>query len=610
MAFEKYKKSRSLFAHPAPKVPEKRSWLRNAGAVLWRALKSACLLIGAMVLLSALISAVTFARLSAAPPALPDEMVLYLELEDGLFEIPEGPDFSAPFAPSAPTLYETIKAIDTAAIDPRVKGMMARMRDGAFEPAHIEELRAAIARFRAAGKFTHIYSDSYGGFGGGLGRYYLASAFEDIWLQPMGMVSITGISIDMPYLRAMLEKIGVTPQFFKRKDYKSVNEMFTNEEMSPQSRETLGALIKDLAGSIMGDIAADRALNPDYLKARIDEGLFTADKALEARLIDMVGYVDVLADNIVERITGERDSEEQVFVHFAHYAQAGVKPRVKQKQDVALIYAVGAIMETGAAPGIAAADEIAPAIMEAAHDDDVRAIVLRIDSPGGSPVASETILRALHKAKEKSKIITVSMGPVAASGGYWIAMAAERIFVSPTTITGSIGVAGGKFVLRDLWQKIGVNWDGLAWGDNAGMWSFNEEFSASQQARFEMMLDHIYDSFITRVADNRGMSEDAVDALAGGRVWSGRAALENGLADQAGGLAEALDYTAMQLMGEDATRKNLNVIIMPRPLDLVEQIAQMLGAQVAIGQWWQDIRTQLGLLETANALTYMPLSVE
>ena len=592
---------RPLYSYTEPKRPPEPAWKKALG-VLWAALKRTCMVIGAVVLLSALISAIISARIAGEiAPDLPDEMVLVMDLEDGFDEVPPLPGLAEPLAPAHPTLRQTIDAIDAAAADPRVLGILARMRGGSFSIAHTQEIRAAIKRFRESGKFAHIYSSSYGEGMGGLGRYYLASAFDEIWMQPMGVVSIPGIAAEMPYFRGLLDKIGVQPEFYQRKEYKSAYENLERTEPSPAAKEMMGVLLDDFASEIVRDIAADGRVSGQRFEALVDKGLLLADEAVKEGLITRADYADNLLSEVKEKITGNPEDEDLPFVSLESYGAVTERKahhrsaKAGGRNKVALIYAAGPIMEDsagGRSAVVAAASEIAPSIMDATDDRNVRAIVLRIDSPGGSPVASETILRALQQAKKKGKMVIVSMGPAAASGGYWIAAAADRIFTMPGTMTGSIGVLGGKFTVQDMSNKLGVTWDrSLSWGRNAGMWSPVTPFSESEAERVNAMLDNVYDAFVTRVAEGRGMERADVEKIAKGRVWSGMRAVEIGLADELGGLNAALDFAA-QSAGLKS-RKDIRVEVLPRPQTPLERLMNLLGAQVSMGSMLGDISSVL-----------------
>lgn len=597
------RKPRPLFSSPVPigDKKEKKKW--KVFPVIWSGLKRFAMFVGFMALATNLIllSIIAF----KPQPELPKEMVLVLEFKDSIREIPQEASLSQLFPAQDPTLSEMVEAIEAAKGDDRVKGIIARMREGSYALSHIEELRNALSSFKESGKFTKIYSSSYGGFGSGLGRYYLASVFDEIWMQPMGIVTVTGIDARSPFLRGTLDILGVTPQFFQRKKYKTAYENLTAQEMSDPNREMTKRLIDDIKNILVTNIAQDRGMEEQDFVRLVDTGLFKSDEALSSGLIDHNNYPDVMLDEIKESGVFDSKNFEQGSLplrSIAAYNSLREKPRPnsnasgmfnKQKKipGVAVVYAVGAIMSGDSqakTPSkiigeVATSREIAPAILDAANDKSIETIVLRIDSPGGSPVASESILRALKTAKDKEgKNIIVSMSSTAASGGYWIAAYADEIFVLPTTITGSIGVVGGKFVLQDLWNKLGINWDGVQWGENSGMWSFNTPFSSSESERVNAMLDHVYESFIARVAEGRGMKPEDVDKIAGGRVWSGQAAIEIGLADKIGGLSDALDYAA-SLSGKES-RNDVNIQIFPKPKTPVEQILEILNGGVYGGQ--------------------------
>ncbi len=639
MPRNRWNRHRPLFATPALQEARGQRIKWRVLPIVWLAIKKTCTVIGAFVLVSLLLSLIAFSGLkeSAAPP-LPSKMALYLEFADGFAEKSSGSAFAESFNLEPPTVHEVVNAIDLAAKDERVMGIMARMDGGTFATAQTKEVRDALARFRATGKFTRIYSPSYGEAGGGLGRFYVASAFEERWMQPLGVVSIPGIAAEMPFFRGALDKIGVEPQFFKRKDYKTAYENLTDTRMSKQNRETLQGIVGDLRRELVRDISSDLKITPSKFEALVNKGLFTAPEALKEKLVTNVDYVDVLVSKITEELTGDPESEDEVFVDPKSYLSAlgGEESDRNMVRDAfgkakplaALVHVNGAILDTRigvSAPsgfadeGIAAADEIAPAILDAADDPDIEAIIVRVDSPGGSPVASETILRAIDRAREKGKPVIVSMGSTAASGGYWVAAHADRIFATPTTITGSIGVVGGKFSARDVWPKIGVNWDGVKWGENSGMWSINTPFSASEAARINAMLDQVYDAFLQRVSVGRKMSVAQVDKIAGGRVWSGEAAKKIGLVDEIGGLQNALDYTATTLGAED--RFGIDVVTLPKPLTTFEELVALLGEQ---GMVYEGLKFQAALGKISKPLmdqwqiinsmplysTYEPLKIQ
>lgn len=565
-------------------------WRRILKA-LWASVRRVCLTLGALVLILSVIGFVSVLRMGhVAPPPVPDPAVLTMTFDATIPEKEQESTFADPFAFRRLSLLQTVQTLDRAAADPRVRGLLADMKNPALGLADVQELRAALRRFRAAGKFTYIYATAYGDPGRGLGTYYLACAFEKIWMQPLGTLSIAGIGMEMPYLKGLLDTIGVQAEFFQRKAYKTAFESLTRSEMSPENRDMMIRLTENLGGHMLSEIASDRGLEPSSLRESIDRGLLLGAEALSAKLIDKVDYRDVLNDEIRAKL-GLHDGESDLpFLTLeayhasikTHAAKDGAPPQAGAV-PVALVYIDGVISEDDSgsdeAPLLmgedsASAEDIAQAIAQAIDDPGIPAIVLRIESPGGSPTASETIRRAIVRAQEKGKKVFVSMGDMAASGGYWIAAPADAIFASPATVTGSIGVVGGKFNLSGLWEKIGVRWDTVKWGDNAGFWSFNTPFSPSGAERMNATLDEVYAAFADRVAKGRQMTPTQVESIAGGRVWTGDQARKIGLVDTLGGLDAALDHTARQIGLTD--RSALDIHILPRPLTPLEHLLKTL----------------------------------
>lgn len=599
-----WSRKQSLYAASVPKAAAKPKIKWKILPILWLAFKRVSTVIGAIVLISCVS---TVWMLSSITPEtaqeLPDEMVLYLGFDGNLSDVPKEASLMDPFSHTGMTVKDFTDALDTAKTDLRVRGVVANLKQGGYALANLEEMRRAIKGFRESGKFAYIYSSSYGE-AGNLGTYYLATAFDEIWMQPMGMVGIMGVNAEMPFVRDVLDKIGVEPQFMQRKEYKTAYESFTNSNISEPNREMTQDLVSDIVSVLTDDIAKDRGITPTEFKALVEKGLFIDKEAKDSKLVDVLGYGDELVKKINEEVTGDPDDEDLAYIDIADYSN-DIKPQASFTDDLlkevegaasdkksakegkpalALVYASGMILSSneGQQDGVAAADEIAEALADAAEDDDIKAVVLRIDSPGGSPVASETILHAVEQVQKKDKKVIVSMGQTAASGGYWIAAYADRIFVLPTTITGSIGVLGGKFSVQELWKAIGVNWDTIKWGQNAGMWSMNTPFSESEAERMNVMLDNVYTNFVQRVSKGRKMSVDEVEKIARGHVWSGKRAIDIGIADEFGGLDEALDFAAREIGLK--SRKDADIIIMPKPLTALEKVIKLLEMQAAAGE--------------------------
>ncbi|MCK5374535.1 MAG: signal peptide peptidase SppA [Alphaproteobacteria bacterium] len=604
-------RKRQIFSMPVTSNKKKKRGMRIF-SILWLAFKKTSMVIGAAVIVStvlsiwALSSIVREIDMNAEIGRFPSEMVLYLEIDGDLPDLMTETNFSQPFASNAKTIRNYIDALESAAEDNRVKGIYAIVGSEGLSVVHAQEFRRALAKFKESGKFAYIYATA---FDQGLSGYYLASGFDEIWMQPMGVVMVSGISAQMPYLRKVLDRVGVYPQIYKRKEYKGAYDMFTESEMSKDSRRATEALVEDIALALSQDISNDMGITTEEFKTLIDKGLYMDNEALEAGLIDVLDYEDVLIEKINKQVTGDVKGDGLEYVRFDRYVgdilkkQNNVSPN---DPKIALIYAIGAIVDSAGirASGssshiglgmktIVAADEISAALLDIAEDETYKGVVLRIDSPGGSPVASETILRAIHKVQEAGKSVTVSMGSTAASGGYWIATSADKIFVLPTTITGSIGVLGGKFSLAQLWKTLGVHWDEVNWGKRAAMWSMNQPYNKGEIERVNAMMDNVYINFIARVAKGRSMSVEEVEEIARGRVWSGKRAVDIGLADEIGSLNDALDYAASQV-GE-ADRHDIAVEIVPKPLTPIEQLAKFLEEQVSVGQ---ALHIQAGLLHS------------
>ncbi len=627
MPRQQFRSHRPLFTKPKPpKIEEPKKKWRLPG-ILWRALKKTATVFGFIFIIYIAASIFLFTRfLNESAPKLPDEMVLYIELDKELRERPADGGFASAFIPPEPSVHDYVSLLEHARDDDRVRGLLVRMDNPAISLAHVHELRAAVKAFKADGKFAYLYSPSFAT--NSLGAYYLAAAFDEIWLQPMGILSLPGVSFQIPFFAGVLEKLGVEPNFFQREEYKTVYENMTRTEMSAESREMSENMLAVLTDAVVRDVAADRSMRVQQFQSLVDQALFNATDAAREGLIDHADYADVLVSKIREQVTGNPEDKDLPFIFASTYMNVTSNERLEElmasigrKQNtskVAVIYVNGMILskslENAALGGqaVAAASDIAPAILDAGEDKAVEAIILRVNSPGGSPVASESILRAVERAKNKGKQVFVSMGPVAASGGYWVSAYADKIFASPMTVTGSIGVAGGKFALQELWGKVGVNWDGVNWGENADLWSFNQPFDEAGAARFNAMLDHTYEQFLERVAKGRNMPVESVREIAKGRVWTGKDALQVGLVDELGTLNDTLDYAA-QTLGHES-RNDLKIQILPKPKTPYQQFLDLLQGSASLPAQFGEALAPvmafyaLGQQAQHGGVTYEPLA--
>ncbi len=502
-------------------------------------------------------------------------------------------------------LFDILSAIDNAKNDPHVKGIIAHFGNTQPEMAQAQEIRAALTRFRASGKFTYAFAASYGNFGLGNRTYYLASAFENIWLQPVGSVSLTGIAIQAPFAREALDKIGVKPDFMQREEYKSVMENVMRDSFSPPVHAEMQTMIENMANQLATGIGESRTIREEEVKKLMEQGPFTDTEALKANLVTRLGYADEFEDEIKQK--AGKDAKMVDALDYMDYRANSVSKDIKKlfarkskdsdENTIAIIFGTGLIMDkaVGAAglsgEHVMGANDIAKAFDDAADADDVKAILFRIDSPGGSPEASETIRRAMMHAQKKGKPVIVSMAGVAASGGYWVAMNADEIIANPGTLTGSIGVVAGKFAVGELAKKLGINFDTLKTTDAAGLWSMMDGFTPSQRARVNALLDDTYHAFVANVAEARKIPLDRMPEIAIGRVWTGDQAVKIGLVDKLGGYDVALASIRKKLkMSED---EMLSIKQFPEPSTPAEKLFKVLrgigvqGAMInsALGQW-------------------------
>ena len=469
-------------------------------------------------------------------------------------------------------LREAVSALHRAADDPRVAGLIARVELPAAAAGPVQELREAVAAFTAV-KPSLAWAETYPG----TLSYYLASAFGEVWMQPAGSVGLIGFATNALFLRDALDKAGIEAQFVARGEYKSAVNLFTQDGYTDAHREADTRLLESLRAQVWLAIADSRNIGQDALDGLADHAPLLRDIAVESGLIDRVGFRDEAYARIAELVgakgispeSGDADGDDgPPRLYLSRYARATgpggpARPSIPgrgPKSTIAVVTVAGSIVSGRGGSRLpfgssnAGADTIAAGLREAAHDDSVSAIVLRVDSPGGSVSASETIWREVKKARERGKPVVASMGAVAASGGYYVSMGADAIVANPGTITGSIGVLTGKLVARDLKDRLGVGSDAVRTNANADAWSVNAPFTPEQYAQVEAEADLCYDDFVQRVAQGRHLSVEAVEAVARGRIWTGADALDHGLVDELGGLRAAV-RRAKVLAGLDEDAK-------------------------------------------------------
>lgn len=440
-----------------------------------------------------------------------------------------------------PRMRDYVEALERAAGDPRVVGLIARVGNTQMGLAQVQEIRNAVLAFRKSGKPAFAYGESFGEFGPGNGAYYLATAFNTIYLQPSGDLGLTGLISQTYFLGGLVDRLGLTPRIGHRQEYKTAMNVLTERKYTKAHREANKAVLESVFGQMVRGISQARKIPENQVRGLVDRGPFSSQEALKERLVDGLAYRDE-----VYATARSRCKARHLLYLTQYFERAGGTNR--RGKTVALVYAVGSVtmgksryqpLSSGLILGM---ESVTAALRAAIDDKDVKAILLRIDSPGGSYVASDAIWRETIRAKRAGKPVVVSMGDMAGSGGYFIAMAADRIFAQPATITGSIGVLSGKVVTGNFWNRIGVTWDEVHTSKNADIWSSVVDYTPEQWAHLQEWLDRIYADFTSKVASGRGLSKERALRIAKGRIWTGEDAKRLGLIDELGGFPEAIQY--------------------------------------------------------------------
>jgi protease-4 len=484
------------------------------------------------------------------------------------------------------TLRDAVDALDRGANDDRVVGMIAKIGAAPMGMAQTQELRDAVQRFRAHKKFAVAYAETFGEFGPGNGAYYLATAFDHIYLQPSGDVGLTGIIMESPFVKGTLSKLGVTFHGDHRYEYKNALNFYTETKYTGPHKEAMTALMTSWFNQIKEGICQARQIAPDKFQALVDAGPYLGKEAVDAKLVDAVLYRDNVYDKVKSQVGG---GAELLYLDKCLY-RAG-RPHDHGK-TVALVFGVGGVTRGKSdydpvqGSQNMGSDTVAGAIRAAAEDSNVKAILFRVDSPGGSYVASDTIWREVVRARQAGKPVIVSMGNLAGSGGYFVAMAADKIVAEPGTITASIGVLGGKMLTSGLWDKIGLSWDEVHQGENATMFTGTHDFTPAEWGRFQAWLDRVYVDFTSKVADGRKLPKEKVLEISKGRIWSGQDAKNLGLVDELGGYDTALKL-AKKAAGVPES-DDVKIVVYPKPKTFLQSVIERRGAdnsdKEAVGQ--------------------------
>ncbi len=503
-------------------------------------------------------------------PSIRDNSVLVLRVAGSLPDYTPDDPFKKFFGGPDQSLTGLVMQFKKAKVDKRIKAILLDINMSGVGWGKAEEIRDAITDFRSSGKPVYAYIEF------GLNKeYYIATAADKIIVPPPGELFINGLAADVMFFRGSLDKLGIYPDIYQIGKYKSAGDMFTQKEMTDAHRQYINELLDDLFARYKNAIAQARHKTPEEVNALIDNAPYNAQQAKAAGLIDEAMYRDQV-DAMLKKSLGQKESEPLIAVRSHDYRD--VTPEslgLNKGERIAVIYASGEIgsgssQQSPSGDQSIGSDTLAKALNDAAADKTIKAIVMRVDSPGGSGLASDIIWRAVEQANQKKPVV-VSMSDVAASGGYYISASASKIIAQPSTITGSIGVVAGKPVMRGFYDWLGVSNEYVLRGKTAGMFRETEKFSDDERVKFEEWIKNTYyNDFVPKVAKGRGKDAQYIDSIAQGRVWTGGQAKDKGLVDEFGGLDRAIEL-AKQLANIPAN-KGVERVILPYPTTFLQQL--------------------------------------
>ena len=513
---------------------------------------------------------------------MPSSSTLILRPGGDLPEVEPDDVVGQVFGRDVNTVRGFVDALRKASRDSRIRGVL--LRPSTLELPYwgkVQEMRDAITAFRKSGKKVTAFLEY-----GGDREYYLASAADRVFLMPTSSLDLTGVASYEMFLRGTFDKIGAYPDFVHIGDYKTAPNQYTQKGFTPAHREMAQSLNRDMYEQLVTGVAEGRKKSEDEVRSLFDRGPFVAAKALEAGLVDELAYEDELDDRVPE-LGGDSDRRiEGSDYQRISFESAGVRPRSR----IAVLHIVGTIAsgKGGFDPvngSVAGSEAIVEQIRKIRDDNSIKAIVLRIDSPGGSSVASDVIWRELTITRQDnpSRPIVTSMSDLAASGGYYIAIPADAIVAQPGTLTGSIGIFGGKIVIGGTLGKVGVGTETVTSGANADMYSPFTPFTAPQRAKVEEFMQDFYKGFVGKVAESRKTTPEAIHAVAQGRVWTGRQALAHGLVDRLGGLdaAVALAKERAKIPADE----DVQLVVYPERRSVFDALSEQFGGTGSAGLW-------------------------
>lgn len=524
-----------------------------------------CLL--ALGLLVAVLILVPVIIIATSGPA--DRSVLHLKIQGTILEERPNDFLSQLFMKKTATFRDYLDALKKAGSDDQITGLFIEVGRSSLGWGKVQELRDGIQAFRDQGKWTAAFMETAGEFSPGGLTYYLATACDEIFLAPPGLLNLIGLHAEIPFIRGTLDKLKIYPDMDAIGEYKTFKNTYTETDFTPTHRESVESLLDSLYGQLLEGIAMERGMEEAELAKTIDHGPFLAREAFEEGFVDDLLYHDEVKDKLKEKNGGTLP-----FVTLPKYLKRH-RPGAKGKYRIALIYGVGTIIRGESGYDSFSHEQymgsvtIAGAIRKAGEDPGVSAIVFRIDSPGGSSLASDLIRREVELAAAEKPLV-ISMSDLGASGGYLVAMPANLILAQPGTLTGSIGVVAGKFNMKGFYNMFGLTKGIVNRGRNAAFFSTYQNFTSHEREVFKKMIGSVYDDFVTGVAESRGMEWDEADRIARGRVYTGKDALELGLIDELGGLELAIQRA--RELAEIPADAAVRIDVLPRPKSLMQSL--------------------------------------
>src|SRR4051794_30572067 len=562
-------------------------------------------ILAAIIIVVVIGIAIVISAFRKGEPTIANNSLLTLRVTGSLPDYSPDDPFKKYFGGPDQSLTGLVMQFKKAKVDNRIKAILLDIDTSGVGWGKSEELRDAITDFRSSGKPVYAYMEF------GLNKeYYIATACDTIYAQPLAELFINGLDADVMFFRGSLDKLGIYPDIYQIGKFKSAGDMFTQKNMTDAHREYINSVLDDLYGRYVNGIAQARHKTPDEVRTLIDNAPYNAVKAKDAGLIDEMAYRDELEKQIKSTL-GYKESDPFTPVRSVDYRDVSPESLGLNKgEKIAVVYATGDIGSGTSANSPSGeqsigSDTLAKAMNDAAADKSIKAIVLRVDSPGGSGLASDIIWHAVEAANQKKPVV-VSMSDVAASGGYYISAAARKIIAEPSTITGSIGVVAGKPVLRGFYDWLGISNEYVLRGKNAGMFRETEKFSDDERAKFEDWIKTTYyQDFVPKVAKGRNKDAQYIDSVGQGRVWTGGQAKDKGLVDEFGGLDKAIEV-AKQLAKIPAD-KGVERVILPYPTTFLQELLSG-GSENSNTQVEQQRAVYAALPEDARrAFRYMQL---